>query len=131
MLSAAARISHSLDSLTRVDSTLQIKAGVLVADFKDHNSEPCEYPQGQPELCADYDMQRFMLNNRSADLQKEMKATAADRHALQGDFATLMTALQRARWDASVAGRRDQLLACSRLPAVHDAARCLRAGAGG
>jgi hypothetical protein len=124
-LNGAAKISRQLDSVRKVDIALQEKATLLIHDFTDHNKEPCEYPQGQPELCADFDMERFMLNNRSADLQKEMKTSTARRRALQDDFALLMTLLRTTTWSPSVAKQKDAIIACASLDIVRDAIACL------
>ena len=121
-----ARISRQTDSVRHYGDTLQTKAHELVLDFADHNKEPCEYPQGQPELCADFDMTRFMLNNRSADLQKELKANVAGRHALRDHFDELMMRLATGIYAADVARERKAMLACAALDAIPTAAACLR-----
>src|SRR4051812_32287178 len=82
ILGEVARVSRQNDSLTRIWNGLQDKATELIADFKDHNASPCEFPSGQPELCADYDRVRLMLNARSADLQKALKSNDSIRSSV-------------------------------------------------
>jgi hypothetical protein len=121
-----ARISRQTDSVRHYGDTLQTKAHELILDFADHNKEPCEYPQGQPELCEDFDMTRFMLNNRSADLQKELKANVAGRHALRDRFDDLMMRLATGTYAPDVAAKRRSVVACAALDAIPTAAACLR-----
>ena len=121
-----ARISRQTDSVRHYADALQVQAHELILDFADHNKEPCEYPPGRPELCADFDMTRFMLNNRSADLQKDLKANVAGRHALRDRFDELMMRLATGTYAPDVAARRKSIVACAALDAIPAAAACLR-----
>ncbi len=126
IVAAVAGIARQTDSVRHYADTLQAKAHELILDFADHNKEPCEYPQGQPELCADFDMVRFMLNNRSADLQKELKANVAGRHALRDRFDELMIRLATGSYAPDVVAERKRLVTCAALDAIPTTAACLR-----
>lgn len=125
ILKDVATVAHQNDSLTRVAAALQEKAQLLIADFAEHNKEPCEYPQGHPELCADFDAERSLLNSRSSDLQKELKANDTARRAAASQFAVLMAHLRTATYAPSLARQKAQLVACATLDVVRDAAACL------
>jgi len=122
---SAARVSHQIDSLNRRFAGTQQRAESLVADYRKHNEEPCEYPQGHPEMCDNYDRERQDLNYRSQELQKEMKAIDTPRRELRGRFAALMTRLRTADYAAELGGQKDQLVACSNANGVAESAACL------
>lgn len=97
----------------------------LAAEFARHNAEPCEYPQGHPELCANYDRERVDLNLRVADLQKEWAGYDNARKTLRSHFATLMTRLREASYQGETESWKDAMLACSNVNGVAEASACL------
>ncbi len=125
LLTTAASKSHQIDSLNALYARSQQQAQTLVADYAKHNAEPCEYPQGQPELCASYDRERQDLGVRSAALQKEMKAIDAPRRMLRIEFADLMTRLRTASYPGPLASQKTQLVSCANLNGVAESAACL------
>jgi len=125
LLATAATKSHEIDSLNTVFAGAQLRAQTLIADYAKHNAEPCEYPQGHPELCASYDRERQDLNLRSATLQKEMKAIDAPRRILRIEFADVMTRLRTASYPGALASQKTQLVACANLNGVAESAACL------
>ena len=125
VLAAAADISSQVRRRTNQDAAAQQRAQALVQDYAKHNAEPCEYPQGHAELCANYDRERSDLNQRSADLQKELKAIDTPRRALRAQFGVLMTRLRTATYAPALASQKARLIACSNLNGVSEAAGCL------
>ncbi len=93
--------------------------------FAQHNAETCEYPQGHPELCANYDRESSDLALRSADLQKELKAAETPRAAARVHFEQLMTRLRTASWPESLTVEKDRLIGCTSLNGSKDAEACL------
>jgi hypothetical protein len=71
-------------------------------------------------------MTRFMLNNRSADLQKELKVNVAGRHALRDRFDELMMRLANGTFAPAVAAQRKSYVACAALDAIPTTAACLK-----
>ncbi|MES1259114.1 MAG: hypothetical protein ABUL71_00870, partial [Gemmatimonadota bacterium] len=121
----AARVAREIDSLNVRYEGTQRRAETLVADYRKHNEEPCEYLQGHPEQCDGYDRERQDLNFRSQQLQKEMKAIDTPRRDLRSRFAALMTRLRTAEYPGALAAQKAQLVACSNANGVSESAACL------
>jgi hypothetical protein len=117
--------SAAIDTLNVRILDVSGRGRALAADFAKHNAEPCEYPQGHPELCANYDRERMDLNLRVADLQKEWRGYEAERKPLRAHFATLMARLRDASYAGAAASWRDAMVACSNVNGVSEAAACL------
>lgn len=134
ILRRAAVVARQIDSSNQADSALQRQARELVADYAEHNKEPCEYPEGKPELCADFDAVRSRLIARSADLQKALRVADEPRRPLRLQFEVLMKPLRDATWAPAIASKKEAIVACSNLDPVKAAAACLvpfrRAGPG-
>ena len=114
-----------IDTLNGKILAASTRGKALAAEFAQHNAEPCEYPQGHPELCANYDRERVDLNLRVADLQKEWAGYETERKTLRGHFAALMTQLREAKYAGELATWKDAMVACSNVNGVSEAATCL------
>lgn len=97
----------------------------VATEFAKHNAEPCEYPQGHPELCANYDRERVDLNLAVAALQKEWNSHEAERRTMRAHFATLMTRIRDAAYPGTMASWKEAMVRCSNVNGVSDAATCL------
>ena len=71
LLVDAAKTTARIDTLNAKVFDVSARGKALATDFGKHNAEPCEYPQGQPELCSNYDRERVDLNLRATALSKE------------------------------------------------------------
>lgn len=125
IVTQARHISTEVRRLYWLDSDAQASAKALVDDFAKHNTAPCEYPQGQPELCGSYEAERVRLSSRSLQLQKEMTALATSRKTLQSQFDALMTRLRTSTFASSLAAQRGPIVKCSGLSPVSNAVGCL------
>jgi hypothetical protein len=126
LLLDAGMTTRRIDMLSANILDASTRGKVLAADFARHNAEPCTYPQGQPELCANYDRERMDLNLRVADLQKEWAGYENERKPLRAHFATLMTRLRDASYPGAMASWKDAMVACSNVNGVGEAAACLK-----
>ena len=125
LLADAEQTAHALRRLDTLFADMQGRAKALIAEFAKHNAEPCEYPQGQPELCANYAEEGKQLGFRSTDLQKEMAPVDSRRRGDRVHFAELMTRLRTAAFPASLASQKNRLIACSNLNGVAESEACL------
>ena len=124
LLDAGTTVSR-IDTLNARIYDASARGNEIKADFTKHNAEPCEYPQGHPELCANYDRERVDLNLRVADLQKEWNGYEKERKALRAQFAALMTRLREASYRGETASWKTAMIACSNVNGVTEAATCL------
>ncbi len=125
LLVDAAKTTARIDTLNARVFDVSARGKVLATDFGKHNAEPCEYPQGQPELCTNYDRERVDLNLRVAALQKEWAGYDGELKPLRSHFAALMTRLRDASYPGEMASWRRPLVACSNVNGVEAAATCL------
>lgn len=124
--SRTAQQIHTLD-VKVLDASTRGKA--LAEEFARHNAEPCTYPQGQPELCANYDRERLDLTSRVAALQKEWSGYDNERKPLRAHFAALMTRLRDASYPGAMASWKAAMVACANTNGVNEAAACLKTAA--
>jgi hypothetical protein len=125
LLVDAAKTTAHIDTLNAKVFDVSARGKALATDFAKHNAEPCEYPQGQPELCANYDRERVDLGLRVAALQKEWAGYESELKPLRLHFAALMTRLRDASYPGDMASWRRPLVACSNVNGVEAAATCL------
>jgi hypothetical protein len=125
LLVDAAKTTARIDTLNAKVFDVSARGKATATDFAKHNAEPCEYPQGQPELCANYDRERIDLNLRVAELQKEWAGYEAELKPLRAHFAVLMTRLRDASYPGEMASWRRAMIACSNVNGVEAAATCL------
>ncbi|HEY4320179.1 MAG TPA: hypothetical protein VGM77_03285 [Gemmatimonadales bacterium] len=125
IVSGARNVARSIAWMAAADSDLQVRARSLRDDFAHHNEEQCEYLQGKPELCANYDDERLDLLERSAALQQEMRTSAGPLRAARAQFAAAMDHLRTASYAAGVADQKAQLMVCADLNYVARVTACL------
>jgi hypothetical protein len=121
----AAKTTARIDTINAKILDASMRGKALAEDFAKHNAEPCEYPQGHPELCANYDRERIDLNLRVADLQKEWNGYDNQRKPLRAHFAELMTRLREASYPGELASWKKAMVTCSNVNGVSEAASCL------
>lgn len=117
--------SAKIDSIGTRIMGVSVRGKALAGEFAKHNAEPCEYPQGHQELCANYDRERMDLNLQVADLKKEWSGYDAEQRVLRAHFATLMTRLRDATYVGAAASWKSAMIACSNVNGVADASACL------
>lgn len=125
IVTGARQVARNIYWMAAADSDLQVRARSLRDDFIHHNEEQCEYLQGKPESCANYDDERLDLLERSAALQQEMRTSAAPLRAARAQFAAAMNHLRTATYAASVADQQAQLVTCADLNYVARVTACL------
>jgi hypothetical protein len=125
LLIDAAKTTTRIDTLNAKVFDVSARGKLLATDFAKHNAEPCEYPQGQPELCANYDRERVDLGLRVAALQKEWTGYESELKPLRSHFAVIMTRLRDASYPGEMASWKRSMVACSNVNGVEAAATCL------
>jgi hypothetical protein len=125
IVSAAQQAVRTITSMANGDADVQTRARVLRADFESHNAEQCEYLQGKPESCANYDAERLNLLARSDALQREMRAREVSRRTARAQFAAAMDRLRTSSYAASVSTQKAELVRCADLKDVPLVSACL------